>query len=104
MISKQKNKRTIKQQKPVRNKLKYPHITSDKKILNGVPIITGTRIAVRTIAGYYQMGLSADEILNSIPHLSAAQVHSALAFYFDHQKQIDSDINMNKVIYESIKK
>jgi len=71
------------------------HIASDQEILNGVPIIKGTRIAVRCIAGYYQMGMSTDEILISLPHLTASQVHAALAYYFDHQDEIDGDLREN---------
>lgn len=70
----------------------YPHITSNPKIALGAPIIDGTRITVRTIAGYYQMGMNVDEILTTLSHLSPAQVHSALAYYFDHQDEIDMDL------------
>jgi uncharacterized protein (DUF433 family) len=73
----------------------YPHITSTPRIAGGAPIIKGTRIAVRAIAGYYQFGMSVDEILQSLPHLTQSQVHAALAFYFDHQKEIDSDLRRN---------
>ncbi len=70
----------------------YPYIMTDLGIANGVPIIVGTRITVRCIAGYYQMGMSVDEILNSLSHLKASQVHSALGYYFDHQDEIDQDL------------
>jgi uncharacterized protein (DUF433 family) len=70
----------------------YPYIATNKTIAHGAPIIKGTRITVRTIAGYYQLGMSADEILTALPHLTPAQVHSALAYYFDHQEEIDRDI------------
>jgi len=73
-------------------KLDYPHITSNPNIVNGAPLIEGTRISVRTIAGYYQMGMNVDEILSTLSHLSAAQIHSALAYYFDHQDEIDTDL------------
>lgn len=72
--------------------VKYPYITCNQNILHGVPIIEGTRIAVRCIAGYYQMGMSVDDILMSLSHLTASQVHSALAYYFDHQQEIDKDL------------
>ena len=70
----------------------YPHIGSDPKIADGKPIIIGTRITVRCIAGYYQMGMSADEILTTLIHLTPSQVHSALAYYFDHQEEVDMDL------------
>lgn len=74
------------------NGIKYPHLASNPRILNGAPVIKGTRIAVRTVAGYYQLGLTPDEILQSLPHLTQSQVHAALAYYFDHQKEIDHDL------------
>ena len=77
------------------NGIKYPHIATNPRILNGVPIIKGTRIAVRTVAGYYQLGMTADEILQSLPHLTQSQLHAALTYYFDHQKEIDRDLKRN---------
>ena len=74
------------------NGIKYPHIASSPRILDRVPVIKDTRIAVRTIAGYYQLGMTPDEILQSLPHLTLAQLHSALACDFEHQKEIDRDL------------
>ena len=73
-------------------RISYPYITSDPGIADGAPIIESTRITVRCIAGYYQMGMSVDEILPSLSHLTSSQVHSALAYYFDHQEEIDRDL------------
>ncbi|MEI7671720.1 MAG: DUF433 domain-containing protein [Syntrophales bacterium] len=73
-------------------KLDYPYITSDSGIAGGRPVIVGTRITVNCIAGYYQLGMSIDEILDSLHHLTPSQVHSALAYYFDHQDEINSDL------------
>jgi uncharacterized protein (DUF433 family) len=72
--------------------LSYPYITSHPDVAGGAAIIEGTRTTIRTIAGYYQMGMSVDEILSTLSHLSASQVHSALAYYFDHQQEIDSEL------------
>ena len=47
---------------------------------------------MRTIAGYYQMGMDVDEILTTLTHLTSSQVHSALAYYFDHQDEIDKSL------------
>ena len=70
----------------------YPHITCDPEIANGKPIIAGTRITVRCIAGYYQMGMTTDEILTALTHLKPSQLHSALAYYVDQQIEVDSDL------------
>ncbi len=73
----------------------YPHLATNPRIAGGAPIIKGTRVTVRAIAGYYQLGMSVDEILQSLPHLTRSQVHAALAFYFDHQTEIDRDLSRN---------
>ncbi|HLE18890.1 MAG TPA: DUF433 domain-containing protein [Syntrophales bacterium] len=73
-------------------KIKYPYIISNPGIAGGRPVIEGTRITVNCIAGYYQLGMSIDEILDSLRHLTPSQVHSALAYYFDHQDDINLDL------------
>ncbi len=76
----------------IAKKQNYPYIETNMDIAGGQPIISGTRIAVRTIAGYYQMGMDVDEILTTLQHLTPSEVHSALAYYFDHKEMIDADL------------
>lgn len=72
--------------------ISYPHLSSCNEIVGGEPVIEGSRITVRCIAGYNQMGMNADEILTSFPHFTLSEVHSALAYYFDHQDDIDGSL------------
>ena len=37
-------------------------------------------------------GWSAEEMHRQHPHLSLAQIHSALAYYWDHQEELDAEI------------
>ncbi|HET6399799.1 MAG TPA: DUF433 domain-containing protein [Candidatus Kapabacteria bacterium] len=73
----------------------YAHITSDPRVLSGVPIVEGTRTPVRSIATYFNMGMSVDEILITLPYLNFGQVFSALSYYFDHKSEIDENIAEN---------
>ena len=77
------------------SKITYPHITTNPNILHGVPIVEGTRIPVRAVAGYHQMGLSVDEIVMSLAGVTLAQARAALSYYFDHQEEVDEDIRKN---------
>jgi len=59
----------------------------------GVPIIAGTRTKVIEIAmDYVAHRWEADEIHRQHPHLSRGQIHSALAYYFDHHEEMDRQI------------
>ncbi len=73
----------------------YSHITSDPRILSGIPIVEGTRTPVRSIANYFNIGMSVDEILIALPYLNFGQVFSALSYYFDHKPEIDANIAEN---------
>lgn len=59
----------------------------------GFPIIRGTRTKViQIVLDVKAHGWTADEIHGQYPHLSLAQIHSALAYYYDHRKELDADI------------
>ena len=65
------------------------HIESTPGIAGGKPRITGHRITVQDIAMWHErMGKSADEICNEYG-LTLAEVYAALAFYYDHQAEMD---------------
>jgi uncharacterized protein (DUF433 family) len=76
--------------------IEYRYITQSPDVCGGRPIIKGTRTPVRTIAGYYKMGLSVEEILEGLPHLTPAQIHEALSYYYDHVDEIEQDIAANR--------
>jgi hypothetical protein len=72
--------------------LEYPHIKraeGDVARLDRLPRIRVAQIATDHVGN----GWSAEEILRQYPHLTAAEVHAALAYYYDHQKEIDAEID-----------
>ncbi len=55
--------------------------------------IAGTRVRVRDIYAQYEVhGKSPEDIVASFPHLSLAQVHAALAYYFANREAIVQEI------------
>jgi uncharacterized protein (DUF433 family) len=68
----------------------HPHIERVSGVCGGEPKIVGTRMAVWMIAEWCAQGASADEIAAMYPHLTAAQVHDALSYYYDHKEAIDA--------------
>jgi uncharacterized protein (DUF433 family) len=73
------------------------YITADASILSGEPIIKGTRTPVRAIVEIWRLGVPAEEIPKRLPHLTLAQVFSALSYYSDHQDEINAYIERNRV-------
>jgi uncharacterized protein (DUF433 family) len=68
------------------------YIESTPGVAGGKPRVAGHRITVQDIAVWYvRMGRSADEIADDYD-LTLAQVHAALAYYFDHREEIDNSI------------
>ena len=66
------------------------HICLDER---GVAYIAGTRIKVRHVAIERQaQRASVEQIQEAYPHLSLGQIYAALAYYYDHQEQVDAEI------------
>lgn len=78
----------------------YPHITSN---LHGEPTISGTRTTVKRIAGYYKLGMNADEICDALTHLTPAEVHAALTYFFDFREEIERLLEEERAILKQQK-
>jgi uncharacterized protein (DUF433 family) len=69
---------------------RYAHIVLDAR---GVPRIAGTTMkVVELVTAQTAYGWSAEELHFQFPHLSLGQIHSALAYYWDHRDELDRDI------------
>lgn len=58
---------------------------------NGKPVIRGSRLRVETLIGLHLNGMPATEIASSYPKLSLPAVYAALAYYYEHQEQMDAE-------------
>jgi uncharacterized protein (DUF433 family) len=67
----------------------YEHIVLD----DGIPVISGTTMKIEElIVEKKAYCWSPEEIHFQHPYLSLGQIHSALAYYWDHAAEIDEDI------------
>lgn len=68
----------------------YEHIIIDEA---GVPLIEGTTTkVVELVLDVLAYGWSPDELHFQHPHFTLGQIHSALAYYWDHKEELDRDI------------
>ena len=60
---------------------------------NGVPWITGANTkVVEVVLDKIAHNSTPEEMHVQYPHLSLAQIHAALSYYYEHQAEIDADI------------
>jgi len=78
-------------------KVAHPHITNDPAVCGGSAIIHGTRFPVRSVAMYVlRHGLTPEELVAKFPPLSLAQIHDALAYYYDNRQEVEREIAENR--------
>lgn len=69
---------------------RYEHIVLDA---TQVPMIAGTTMKViELVLAQLAYGWSPEELHFQFPYLTLGQIHSALAYYWDHREELDQDI------------
>jgi uncharacterized protein (DUF433 family) len=70
----------------------------------GQPRIAGTRIKVKHVYTWVErMGMTPAQVVAAYPHLTMAQVHAALAYYWSHQAEIHQDIEDEEKLVAELK-
>jgi uncharacterized protein (DUF433 family) len=69
---------------------RYEHVVLDN---SGVPIIFGTTMKIiELVLAQSAYGWSAEELHMQFPYLTLGQIYSALAYYWDHREELESNI------------
>ena len=78
------------------------YIVKTPGVCSGQPRVAGTRIKVKHIYTWVERsGMSPAQVVAEYPHLTMAQVHAALAYYWSHPDEIQQDIdNEEKLVAE----
>lgn len=70
------------------------HIQITPGVCGGKPHIAGHRIRVQDVVIWYEhQGMSPDEIAYHYPSITLADIHAALAYYYDHLEEIRQQIH-----------
>lgn len=67
------------------------HIVHDPGVLDGAPYIASRSVPVSQIVWWHQQGISPETLAGNY-QLSPAEVHAALAYYYEHRDEIDREI------------
>lgn len=77
----------------------YAHIESNPEICAEQPHIKGTRITVSLIAREVEnLRMTPDEVVAAHAHLTLAQIHAALAYFYDHREEIERDVQATDAV------
>ena len=69
---------------------RYEHVVLNEA---RIPLISGTTMKVtELVLAQAAYGWSAEELHIQFPHLTLGQIYSALAYYWDHREELDTDI------------
>jgi uncharacterized protein (DUF433 family) len=69
-----------------------PYITKTPGVCGGRACIAGHRIRVQDIVVWHEMrGYCPDEIVDLFPGITLAEVHAALAYYYDNRQEIEAE-------------
>jgi uncharacterized protein (DUF433 family) len=69
---------------------RYEHVVLDDR---QVPMIAGTTMkVVELVLDSQAYGWSAEELKLQHPYLTLGQIHSALAYYWDHREELDREL------------
>ena len=80
------------------------YVVRDEGICDGQPRIAGTRLKIQGIAlEYRRLEWTPDQICESHPGITLAQVHAALSYYYDHREEIDLSIHNDKEFSERLR-
>ena len=74
-------------------------------VCGGKACITGHRVRVPDIVGWHEhQGMTPDEIVSHFPTITLADVHAALAYYFDHIEEIRQEMRTERAFAEEFRR
>lgn len=70
----------------------HPSVERRAGLRGGAPVLAGTGIRVLDVAIRYEvMGMTPEEIMVALPHLTLSQIHGALSYYYAHKPELDQE-------------
>ncbi len=74
----------------------HPYVTRHPDVASGSPVVAGTRFPVRSVVQYVlKQGMAPGELVREFPQLSLPAVYDALSYYYDHQAELEREMEDN---------
>jgi len=80
-------------------------ISRTSGVCGGKACIAGHRVRVLDVVVWYEhQGMTPDEIVSHFPTITLADVHAALAYYFDHVEEIQQEMRAERAVAEEFRR
>ena len=66
--------------------------------------VSGTRITLDLIIGYYKQGMSAEEIAQGYPSVPLADIYTVIAYYLRHHDEVEAYLTEGERKFEELRK
>ena len=74
-------------------------------VCGGKARIAGHRVRVLDIVAWHEhRGMTPDDIVSHVPSITLADVHTALAYYFDHVEEIQEEMRAERALAEEMRR
>jgi uncharacterized protein (DUF433 family) len=74
-------------------------------VCGGKACIAGHRVRVLDVVVWHEhQGMTPDEIVSHFPTITLADVHAALAYYFDHLEEIQQEMQAERAFAEEFRR
>ncbi len=64
--------------------------------VDGVVQVGKTRVTLDTVVAVFKQGMTAEEIAHRYPSLKLADVYATIAFYLNHQQEVETYLQQRK--------
>jgi uncharacterized protein (DUF433 family) len=71
--------------------------------VDGVVLLGKTRVTLDTVVAVFKQGATAEEIVYRYPSLKLADVYATLAFYLNHQQEVEAYLQQRQEQAEEIR-
>jgi len=71
---------------------------------NGVVYVGGTRVTLDTVVAVFKQGATPEEIVHRYPSLMLGDVYASIAFYLNHQREIEEYLEQRQQQAQEIRK
>jgi len=63
---------------------------------DGTVHVTDSRVTLDTLVGAFQKGATAEQVQDSFPSLSLQQIYATIAYYLEHQAEVEAYLKLRR--------